>query len=90
MAKRIRRNPNRIPVSKADVVKAKKAAEDRAVTLAWSIFFTCLRDKEGYDIDGLQRVWKEVEDLSESIAKGYCSVEDLRNVLREEAGVLLK
>ena len=55
--------------------------------LAWSIFFTVLCDKEGYELDDLRRVWKEVEDLSDSIANGYCTVKDLRMILRDESGV---
>lgn len=83
-------NPRRAPATKADVLKAKREAEDRALETAWSIFFSVLRDKEGYDLDGLKRVWKEVEDLSDSIAKGYCSISDLRDVLKQEEGVCLK
>jgi hypothetical protein len=79
-------NPNRRPVTQADVNKAKRQAQEEAVKLAWSILFTVLRDKEGYDLDGLQRVWREVDELSESIAKGYCTVTDLRDVLKQEIG----
>jgi hypothetical protein len=79
-------NPNRRPATQADVNKAKRQAQEEAVKLAWSILFTVLRDKEGYDLDGLQRVWNEVDELSESIAKGYCTVADLRDVLKREIG----
>ena len=82
-------NPNRQLATKADVNRAKRKAEDNALKAAWSIFFTVLRDKEGYDLDGLQRTWSEVEDLSDSIAKGYCTVSDLREILRLEEGVRL-
>jgi hypothetical protein len=71
----------------ADVKKAKQQAQDIAVELAWSIFFTVLCDKEGYELEDLRRVWNEVNDLSDSIAKGYCTVRDLRSILREEMGV---
>lgn len=79
-------NPHRRPATQADVAKAKREATDNAVRLAWSIFFTVLSDKEGYQLEDLQRVWKEIEDLSDSIAKGYCTVRDLRQILREEVG----
>ena len=82
-------NPRRKPATQADVNKAKKAATDEAVTLAWSILFTVLRDKEGMGIDDLKRIWKEVDDLSDSVVQGYVSVADLRNVLKEELGVEL-
>ena len=79
-------NPRRRPATQADVQRAKQKGQEEAIKLAWSILFTVLRDKEGYDLEGLQRVWKEVDDLSDSIAKGYCTVTDLRDVLKQEIG----
>lgn len=79
-------NPRRRPATQADVQRAKQKGREEAIKLAWSILFTALRDKEGYDLEGLQRVWKEVDDLSDSIAKGYCTVTDLRDVLKQEIG----
>ena len=79
-------NPRRRPATQADVQRAKQKGQEEAVKLAWSILFTVLRDKEGYELEGLQRVWKEVDDLSDSIAKGYCTVTDLRDVLKQEIG----
>ena len=35
-------NPRKRPASQADVKRAKKEAQDKAVELAWSIFFTVL------------------------------------------------
>lgn len=87
--KKKKTNPNRQPVTKADVNRAKRKAQENALKAAWSIFFTVLRDKEGYDLEGLQRIWGEVEDLSDSIAKGYCTVSDLREILKLEEGVRL-
>lgn len=87
--KKKRVNPNKRPASVADVNKAKREAQDKAIEIAWSIFFTVLCDKEGYELDDLRRVWKEVEDLSDSIAKGYCTVKDLRSILRGEMSVEL-
>ena len=79
-------NPRRRQATQADVQRAKQKGREEAIKLAWSIPFTVLRDKEGYDLEGLQRVWKEVDDLSDSIAKGYCTVTDLRDVLKQEIG----
>ena len=79
-------NPRRRPATQADVQRAKQKGREEAIKLAWSILFTVLRDKEGYDLEALQRVWKEVDDLSDSIAKGYCTVTDLRDVLKQEIG----
>lgn len=84
-----RTNPHRKPATMADVNRAKAEAQDTAIRAAWSIFFSVLRDKEGYTLDDLRRCWGEVEDLSDSIAKGYCTVADLREILELEEGVVL-
>ena len=89
MKKKKRINPNRRPATLADVNKAKREAKNMAVEIAWSIFFTVLRDKEGYTQADLRRVWDEVEYLSDSITKGYCTVKDLRSILRGEMSVEL-
>ena len=43
-----------------------------------------LLDKEGMGAEQLQRIWHEVEALSESVRDGYVSAPDLIRVLREE------
>ena len=60
MAKRKKVNPRRRPATLADVNKAKKEAMDIAITSAWAILFTALRDKEGFGYVRLRRVWDEV------------------------------
>ena len=82
-------NPTRQPVTMADIKRAKAEVMREAMMTAWAIIFTVLRDKEGHRIDDLVRIWREVEDLSDSIAKGYCTVSDLRVILKEEEGANL-
>lgn len=79
-----RTNPRRRPATQADVERAKKDAQGEAISLAMTIMFTALLDKEGFTQEDLQRLWREVNDLSDSIAQGYVSAADLRNVLRRE------
>ena len=88
-SKKKKKNPTRQPVTMADLKRAKDASTREAMTAAWAILFTVLRDKEGHGIDDLVRIWQEVEDLSDSIAKGYCTVSDLRVILKEEEGANL-
>ena len=82
-------NPRRIPVTQADVNKAKKEVTLKITNYVWSIIFTVLRDKEGYDVEGLRRIWSEVEDLMDSVNKGYCTISDLKHILKIEEGVQL-
>ena len=83
-------NPRRRPVTQADINKAKNSAVEDACELAQTIVFSVLRDKEGFTNEDLRRVWDEVTSLSESIVQGYVSVADLKNVLKQEAGIILR
>lgn len=87
MSKKI--NPRRRPATQADISKAKREAQSQAINYAWAIFFTVLRDKEGFGKQRLARIWKEVNELSDSIAKGYINIIDLMHVLDAEANVVL-
>ena len=83
MAKKKKVNPRRRPATMADVNKAKKETMDIAITSAWAILFTALRDKEGFGYVRLRRVWDEVNYISDSIDKGYIDIDDLVNELKE-------
>lgn len=83
-------NPHRRPATVADVERAKKTAQNQAINIAWAIFFTVMRDKEGWGMKRLRRLWDEVNDLSDSISGGYVSVSDLMQALEDEAGIVLK
>jgi len=50
MAKRKKVNPRRCPATIADVKKAQERAQSFALDAAWAIFFTALRDKEGFGV----------------------------------------
>lgn len=67
-----------------DVQRAKDTATADACRVTLAIFFTALLDKEGMGAEQLQRIWREVESLSESVRDGYVSAPDLIRVLREE------
>ena len=82
-------NPRRLPVSQADIIKAKKDAQNKAINYAWAIFFTVMVDKEGYGKKRLKRIWEEVSDLSDSVSKGYVSIGDLMRTLDEEMNISL-
>ena len=83
-------NPRRKPATMADVKRAKQEATSELMGFVWSIFFTVLRDKENYSLEDLRRVWAEVEDLTDSITKGYCTVSDIKHILKLEEGVVLQ
>lgn len=83
-------NPRQIQVSQADLRKAKNEAISEAVKAAYAIIFTVLRDKEDFTTAQLDKVWREINELSDSIVKGYVKLGDLLLVLKEEAGIVIK
>lgn len=80
-------NPRRRPATMQDVERAKRAAQEEAITNAMAIFFTVLCDKGHADPERLRRIWRDVNELSDAIIKGYVSVGDLRETLKREYGI---
>lgn len=89
MANRKNVNPRKQPATQADVERARAQGRQQGVLDCAVIMFTVLRDKEGFEVEDLQRFWSEIGDLSESIVNGYASVADMKNVLKEEAGLFI-
>lgn len=83
-------NPRRLPVSQADLNKAKDIAMTSAIQASYAIVFTVLRDKHDWDIEQLNAIWQEINELSDSLAKGYVKIKDLLWVLDKEAGIVIK
>lgn len=83
-------SPRRLPVNQADLRKAKNEAISEAVRAAYAIIFTVLRDKENFTNEQLDKLWREINELSDSIVKGYVKLSDLLWVLKEEAGIVIK
>lgn len=71
----------------SDINKIRREAFADAVKYAIVIFLTVLLDKEGADAEILQRVGREINELFESVTQGYCDLNDLKKVLRDEYGV---
>ena len=80
----LRSLPNDLPYKGSVRRVLMQAATVDACRVTLAIFFTALLDKEGMDTEQLQRIWREVEALSESVRDGYVSAHDLIRVLREE------
>ena len=77
-------NPRKVPVSQQDVERAERRGHEFGASTATAIFLTVLCDKHGATADELQVFWREVNELSDSIAKGYVNAADLRRTLAEE------
>ena len=86
---RTKTNPRRRPATQADVERARDDAVTETVRFCMTIFFTVLLDKFAASKEDLQRVWDEVNDLSDSVKKKYVSLKDLKTVLAEEYDIHL-
>ena len=86
---RTKTNPRRRPATQADVERARDDAVTETVRFCMTIFFTVLLDKFATSKQDLQRVWDEVNDLSDSVKKKYVSLKDLKAVLAEEYDIHL-
>lgn len=80
---------SRRPMSYTDVLKLKAEAKSQGVIEAFVIFFSALRDKEGFTPTRLRRVLDEMNGYADSIRNGYVTIQDLRDTLQEEAGIEL-
>lgn len=86
---RTKTNPRRRPATQADVERARDEAVRETVRFCMVVFFTVLLDKFAASKEDLQRVWDEVNDLSDSVKKKYVSLKDLKTVLAEEYDIHL-
>lgn len=76
-------NPRKRPASQEDVDRAWKGGVLYGIRNAHIIFLTVLVDKfNGADYIG--DVWEEINKLSEELKESRVSINDLRNVLKEE------
>lgn len=83
-------NPKRIPRTEADCRKAyDKGLLDGSVG-ALTIMLYCLKDKFGADDDQLHEFADAFNYIADSMAKGYITQADLKTVVREEYGTVLR
>ena len=84
--KKKKTNPKKKPISKV----AKEAMiRQESVNNCWAIIMTVLIDKFDFSQDDIEKAWNEVQELSDSIVKGYVNKSDLKKVLKEESGIIL-
>ena len=82
-------NPNRKPVTQADVDRAYRKGCDEGCNLAMAIFLTVLCDKFN-GADWIPDIWNESNKLSMEIKEHRINLFDLVNVLEEEYGIEIK
>lgn len=82
-------NPRRIPVTQADIKRARKKAETETLDMACAIILMGLLDGGIITEDQMRPAWDAINNKSDSVVKGYCTVSDLKQTLREEYEIYL-
>lgn len=89
MSKKKKPNPNRIPVSKADVERAKNQATSDAIRRILYLVLYILIDKHDAPKDDIHQLAAEVNYYADSISRGYITWKDVERVVRDEYEVEL-
>ena len=76
-----------VHLNQSKVNKIKNEATNAGIKYALILFLTVMRDKEGYGLKRLKRIYKEALELADSINKGYFKWDDLENALQVEADI---
>lgn len=77
-------NPRKIPATQADVKRAKEQGYAEGVEAALAMMLYAIADKEHFPKWQIQRIGKEVNDVSDSVIKGYVTIPDILHMLKEE------
>ena len=85
-----KKNPHRIPATRADVDRARRMAKEEAADAAIAIMMTALMDKMGWTTEQVLELWGHVREVRESIREGRITVPDLKDVLKQEAGIIVR
>lgn len=79
----------RRPPGYSNVLMLQAEAKRQGVIEAFILFFSVLRDKEGFGPKRLRHVLDTLNEYADSIQNGYITIQDLQTALKEEAGIEL-
>lgn len=79
-----------VHLNQSKVKRMKEDATNEGLKGALIIFFSVMRDKEGYGRKRLKRIFNHATDLADSMQKGYVKMEDLEKVLKDEADIIFE
>lgn len=84
MGKKRKTNPNKTPMKTQERIGFERS---RAIKLVYCIVLYVLLDKMGMSVEEVNKIYKHCLDVSDSIAKGYLNIKDIRNVLEAEQNI---
>lgn len=82
-------NPRFRPVEAGELDRARGKVHTESLDRAWAVFFTVLRDKEGFGDKRLRRVWDAVTRISQDVECGNRDKETMADALFEKTGIRL-
>lgn len=82
-------NPRKVPVSQADINKAKRQATEEAMRTIVALVLFILIDKHDAPTEDIQQLASELNYYADSVARGYIKWKDVERVVFEEYGVEL-
>ena len=82
-------NPRRVPVTQADINRAKDKATSDAIRRIVYLMLYILIDKHDAPMEDIQQLAEEVNYYSESIAEKRITWKDIERVVRDEYKVFL-
>lgn len=77
-------NPRRIPMP---ANQARQAGHKQGLDVSMAIIFYALSESGLVTTEQLIQLWEDVGYVSDSIAKGYVNIADIKRVLRDEYGI---
>lgn len=88
--KKKRVNPTRIPVSKADVERAKRKGTDEAMRFVTVMMLYVLIDKHDAPWEDIQQLVRELNHCAQCVKEGLVKWKDIEHLVLEEYGVELQ
>lgn len=82
-------NPNKRPVTQADVNRAKRDATNEAIKRVCYLILYILIEKHGATYEDIQQLAEEVNYYADSITRGYVTWKDIERVVVDEYDVRL-
>lgn len=76
-----------VHLRESDIKKIKEDATNEGIKCALIMFFTVMRDKEGYGVKRIKRLFNYTAELADSLKKRYVKMQDLEKVLADEADI---
>lgn len=83
-----KKNPS-INLRRSDVERIKREVTNDAVASAFAIFLMVMHDKWGFGAKRLNRLFKQICELSDLVGDGYISTAEIKKTLRDEMNIVI-